>query len=177
MSISASLGFASSPSAPSSSAPSSSSSAPSSSSSRSQDGRTFQDYFQQAALLRQHSQAPFRRRYDSFPPWYQSTLYASDEICAVRSCEDLEEILDFCYKAKTRANSLYTQENYIDAKFEYEQILGMFNYLVPTDPDWQKKDIDDKRMEERSILRDSPSMNISNEQKKKILELKLSCLF
>ena len=52
----------------------------------------------------------------------------------------------------------------------------MFNYLVPTDPDWQKKDIDDKRMEERSILRDSPNMNISNEQKKKILELKLSCL-
>ena len=107
---------------------------------------------------------------------YQHTLYASDAVVAIRSKNNMDEILDFAIKAKTSGNTLYNQQRFEEARYEYEHVLGMFNYLEPTDPEWQKKDIDDDRMAERDVLIDRSDLTISEEQRNKIYELKLSCL-
>ena len=130
----------------------------------------FNTILQQAAALKSYSQAPFRKRYDSFPPWYQHTLFSSEDLIQLRESGDAESMIAFASESKTKGNSLYNTEHYLEASVEYENALGVFNWLEPLDEDWMKKDFDDERILERSFESSDEALNATGRN------LRLSCL-
>lgn len=111
----------------------------------------FQTLLQQAAALKAYSQRPFRRRYDSYPVWYQNTAHASDTLIEIRESKDSSRILTFATESKIRGNALFKSQLYDEASIEYENALGVFKWLHHLDEQWQTKEIEDATLEERSF--------------------------
>lgn len=103
------------------------------------DGDTpFSILMQQAAALRTSRQAPLRKKYDSWPRWYQSSLFSKDDVICVRSLK-FEQKLTFASDCKVQGNNFYLNDDIYEAMNAYERALAVFSWAEPTDPDWKKK--------------------------------------
>lgn len=70
----------------------------------------FHILMQQAAALKTDQMSVNRRKYDAKPPWYQSSLYAKDDIYAARKLPFVDR-LAFAVECKEKGNTLFKETN------------------------------------------------------------------
>jgi len=107
---------------------------------------------QQAAILKSHSQKPFRRRFDASPPWLQQSLYATDEIVRLRNSEESGAILEFAAENKESGNNKFKEGLFQEAVNDYIKVMSVLRWMQNEDPDWQQKDIDDEYIINRAFV-------------------------
>lgn len=106
----------------------------------------FDNIFQTAAKIKGSQMEQMRRRFQSWPPYLQNTLFADEEARALRALP-IDERLEAAAARRVRGNELFREGNYLGAYNEYQASLGAFIYCRSTDPDWKKKGIKDENLE------------------------------
>lgn len=112
------------------------------------DDAPFDVIMQQAAKLKTEQLAVNRRKYDSFPMWYQHSLFSVDKIIHARDTMEFEELYQYGLDLKDLGNRQFRAGNMLGAMNEYEKAISLFKWLRPLRDDWKKRGIDDKEMEE-----------------------------
>ena len=103
------------------------------------DGTPFEIVLQQAAKLKTDQLSIYRRKYDSFPLWYQHSLFSIDFIINARKTMEFEELYQLSQTLKDSGNSYFEEGDVHAAINEYEKGLSLFKYLQPTREDWKKR--------------------------------------
>ena len=102
------------------------------------DGVPFNELMRQAASLKSHHDSVLRKRYDSWGPWYQNSIFATDDVLHARNSS-----FDIAYKAavniKSEGNTFFNNGSYFEAVSRYECALSIFKWVHPLDDDWKKK--------------------------------------
>jgi tetratricopeptide (TPR) repeat protein len=92
-----------------------------------------------------------RRAFDSWPAFYQNTLFMSGTVLELRELP-VEERLPRARALKEEGNERFHEQAFTAAIELYEQAAGAFRYARHTDPDWRQKGIRDEAIEEVSEL-------------------------
>ncbi|EEY67998.1 uncharacterized protein PITG_18066 [Phytophthora infestans T30-4] len=128
----------------------------------------FADLMTKAVKLKGAQQAQLRTQYDSWPQYFQHSLFMQESVVAVRSKPFPERIVA-AESMKVAGNAHFNGEALEDAVAEYEKALAVFTYLENKDPGWKKKGIEDKDM----LIIDFKCGN--PEDQRRIDSLKVSC--
>ena len=113
----------------------------------------FQVLMQRAASMKSKQGEVFRRKYDSWPAWYQHSMFAKDDIIEARTFSFtgsmihilndvfviITERMDFAMSCKTKGNNSLKENDIYDAMHEYERALSLFRWIENTKDDWKKK--------------------------------------
>lgn len=143
----------------------------------------FNVLMQQASALKGARQAPFRKKFDSFPVWYQHSYYAQyDKEVALRKDGNFEDCMSEAQKLKEMGNELVTGAaaaddegmSYQDAVNKYERALSIWEWLRPTyDTDWRKEEIADEHMVQEKF---QPTDEPGGSQLGEVRAFRLKCL-
>lgn len=109
-----------------------------------------------------------RKRYDSYPAFLQSTLWAQGAYLDLRA-QPLDERMPKAMALKEEGNECFRQKAYSDAIDRYEHTLGAFRFVVQNDPEWRSQGITDDTLE----LVDE--LGRSDAEREGIRGLKLTC--
>jgi len=126
---------------------------------------------QQAVKMKTAQSAPDRNKFDTWPRFYQNSIFAKDEVIAARKMEFLER-KDFCEKMKVLGNGSLEKGDMMDANHCYEQALAVFKFAENTNPDWKNKGIKDDDLTESSFEIDTI---FNPQQVREIESLLLAC--
>jgi hypothetical protein len=88
-------------------------------------GNPFGAMMQQAVKMKGASQATLRTIFDAWPKYYQNSMFAKEDIVAVRAGE-FEPRLECALSYKTKGNEMVKVRNLFDAQMEYEKALSVF---------------------------------------------------
>lgn len=102
----------------------------------------FSHLLSQAAALKTEQLAVDRRRFDSYPEWFQHTMFASARDRDMREEGTFAERLAYAEERKKEGNGLIAQgtaESLGAALLAYGSAAGMFRWLENCDGDWKKK--------------------------------------
>ena len=102
------------------------------------DETPFPVLLQQAAALKASRQAPLRKKFDSWPRWYQSSLFSAEDVVQARVAE-FSQRMAFAMDCKQQGNNYFIANEFYEAMNAYERALAVFFWAEPTDPDWKKK--------------------------------------
>ncbi|KAF4321810.1 hypothetical protein BBO99_00004494 [Phytophthora kernoviae] len=105
----------------------------------------FADLMTKAVKLKGAQQAQLRTQFDSWPQYFQHSLFMQDSVISVRSKPFLERIAA-AEDMKAAGNDHFSKEALEEAVAEYEKALAVFKYLENKDPGWKKKGIEDTDM-------------------------------
>ncbi|RLN55068.1 hypothetical protein BBJ29_006420 [Phytophthora kernoviae] len=105
----------------------------------------FADLMTKAVKLKGAQQAQLRTQFDSWPQYFQHSLFMQDSVISVRSKSFLERIAA-AEDMKAAGNDHFSKEALEEAVAEYEKALAVFKYLENKDPGWKKKGIEDTDM-------------------------------
>lgn len=108
---------------------------------------------QQAIKLKGAQMEQQRRAFDSWPAFYQNTLFMSGAVLQLRELP-VEERLKRARTLKDEGNEQFRAQAFTAAIELYEQAAGAFRYARHTDPDWKQKGIRDEAIEEVDELGD-----------------------
>ena len=111
----------------------------------------FSTLIQKAAALKTFSQAPFRKKFDSFPIWYQNSIFSQKDLISIRNSKDITQSIEFSMNCKNNGNDLYKSKKFLEATVSYTNALSVFNWLTPLDENWRHKDIDDEKLREEYL--------------------------
>ena len=109
-----------------------------------------------------------RKRYDSYPAFLQSTLWAQGAYLELRA-QPLDERMPKAMALKEEGNECFRQKAYSDAIDRYEHTLGAFRFMVQNDPEWRSQGITDDTLQ----LVDELGRN--DAEREGIRGLKLTC--
>jgi succinate dehydrogenase flavin-adding protein (antitoxin of CptAB toxin-antitoxin module) len=101
-------------------------------------GGEMDQILQEAVKIRQATDSPLRTTYDSYPPYIQATLFATDEVVSARELP-YQERLTVAERLKTEGNMHMKEGRWAEAGQKYEQALACFTYLKNRYGDWKKK--------------------------------------
>ena len=132
-------------------------------------GTPFNVLLQQAGKLKSKQSESLRVKYDKYPPWYQHSMFATDEIAAARKMEFSKRIqVAMSYKEKG-TSSLKSDELY-DAMHDYERALSIFKWIENLKDDWKKQEIED------SMIKEFEFTPTCTEEAETVRALQCSCL-
>lgn len=132
-------------------------------------GTPFNVLMQQAGKLKSKQGETFRSKYDKYPPWYQHSMFATEEIIQARGMEFPDRMQAAqSYKEKGSA-SLKIDELY-DAMHDYERALSIFSWIENLKENWMKQEIED------SMIRQSEYTPRSTAEADALRSLQCSCL-
>lgn len=118
-------------------------------------GTPFNVLMQQAGKLKSKQGESARKAYDNYPPWYQHSMFAQDDVVAARDMNFTERMtVAMNFKEKGTA-SLKADELY-DAMHDYERALSVFKWIENMKDDWKKKEIEDSMIKEFNFVPASP---------------------
>mmetsp|Transcript_29363 Transcript_29363/g.49563 ORF Transcript_29363/g.49563 Transcript_29363/m.49563 type:complete len:630 (+) Transcript_29363:140-2029(+) len=118
-------------------------------------GTPFNVLMQQAGKLKSKQGESARKAYDNYPPWYQHSMFAQDDVVAARNMNFTERMtVAMNFKEKGTA-SLKADELY-DAMHDYERALSVFKWIENMKDDWKKKEIEDSMIKEFDFVPASP---------------------
>eukprot|EP01038_Epipyxis_sp_PR26KG_P010231 gene10231-13763_t len=129
----------------------------------------FQVLFQRAATLKTASQAVFRKKYNSYPPWYQHSLFSQQDIINARKLSQFDELYEFSSTCKIIGNQYFESGDYMEAIDQYERALSLFKWIESMEEDWKRKEIDDDKL---LLLEYQPK---NNDEISKINQLFINC--
>jgi hypothetical protein len=101
-------------------------------------GNPFGAMMQQAVKMKGASQATLRTIFDAWPKYYQNSMFAKEDIVAVRAGE-FEPRLECALSYKTKGNEMVKVRNLFDAQMEYEKALSVFKYAENVNPNWRNQ--------------------------------------
>ncbi|POM80528.1 Hypothetical protein PHPALM_1627 [Phytophthora palmivora] len=128
----------------------------------------FADLMTKAVKLKGAQQAQLRTQFDSWPQYFQHSLFMQESVVTVRTKPFPERIAD-AEEMKHTGNAHFNGEALEEAVAEYEKALAVFKYLENKDPGWKKKGIEDSDM----LITDFQCNN--PEDQKRLTRLKISC--
>ncbi|KAF1315693.1 hypothetical protein FI667_g15887, partial [Globisporangium splendens] len=103
----------------------------------------FADLMNKAVKLKGAQQAQLRTQFDSWPQYFQHSMFMQESVCSVRGLPFPERI-KAAESMKTKGNEHYSNNDFDEAVAEYEKALAVFKYIENKDPGWKKKGIEDK---------------------------------
>lgn len=128
----------------------------------------FADLMTKAVKLKGAQQAQLRTQFDSWPQYFQHSLFMQESVVTVRS-KPFPERIASAEDMKAVGNAHFNAEAYEEAVAEYEKALAVFKYLENKDPGWKKKGIEDGDM----LITDFKCDDA--EDQKRLDALKISC--
>jgi hypothetical protein len=103
----------------------------------------FADLMDKAVKLKGAQQAQLRTQFDSWPQYFQHSMFMQESVSSVRGFPFPERI-QAAEAMKAKGNEHYGNNNFDEAVAEYEKALAVFKYIENKDPGWKKKGIEDK---------------------------------
>nr|KAE8947094.1 hypothetical protein PF009_g3292 [Phytophthora fragariae] len=128
----------------------------------------FADLMTKAVKLKGAQQAQLRTQFDSWPQYFQHSLFMQESVVTVRT-KPFADRIAVAEGMKAAGNTHFNAEAYEDAVAEYEKALAVFKYLENKDPGWKKKGIEDGDM----LITDFKCDDA--EDQKRLDALKISC--
>ncbi|RHY23659.1 hypothetical protein DYB32_009100 [Aphanomyces invadans] len=107
-----------------------------------QPGTPFGNLMAEAVKLKGAQQATLRPVWDSWPQYFQHSMFLQEPIVSARQ-EPFEARLRLANEIKAQGNSHFGKGEFEEAVAQYEKALALFKYCENTDPDWKKKGIRD----------------------------------
>ena len=132
------------------------------------NGTPFSELMNQAVKLKSSQTAIDRRKFDSWPKFYQNSVYVKEDIQEARLKPFAERIV-VAREYKATADAAFREGNLMEASLNYEYALGMFKHARNTDPNWRKKGIDD------AVLVEVEYQPANSAERAQIAALSLSC--
>lgn len=108
------------------------------------DGMSFTELMKQAASIRSQQDAVHRRKFDSFPSWYQATLGRDEEVARMRQLPFDQKMLR-ALELKKIGNGQVKEMNFDDAIHTYTRCLCIFRWIENTLHDWRRKVVEKLR--------------------------------
>ncbi|OQS01663.1 hypothetical protein ACHHYP_00429 [Achlya hypogyna] len=102
----------------------------------------FGNLMAEAVKLKGAQQAQLRPRWDSWPQYFQHSMFMAEPIVSLRT-QSVRERLDAADEIKKKGNARFEDKQFDEAVAQYEMGLALFKYCENTDPDWKKKGIRD----------------------------------
>ncbi|KAG7388060.1 hypothetical protein PHYPSEUDO_013179 [Phytophthora pseudosyringae] len=128
----------------------------------------FADLMTKAVKLKGAQQAQLRTQFDSWPQYFQHSLFMQESVVTVRA-KPFPERIAAAEGMKAAGNAHFNAEAHEEAVAEYEKALAVFKYLENKDPGWKKKGIEDGDM----LTTDFECADL--EDQKRLEALKISC--
>ncbi|KAH7481805.1 hypothetical protein KRP22_011229 [Phytophthora ramorum] len=128
----------------------------------------FADLMNKAVKLKGAQQAQLRTQFDSWPQYFQHSLFMQESVVTVRT-NPFPERIAAAEGMKAAGNDHFNAEANEEAVAEYEKALAVFKYLENKDPGWKKKGIEDGDMLVTDFKCDNP------EDQTRLDALKTSC--
>ncbi|KAG1699796.1 hypothetical protein DVH05_012689 [Phytophthora capsici] len=128
----------------------------------------FADLMTKAVKLKGAQQAKLRTQFDSWPQYFQHSLFMQESVVTVRS-KSFPERIAAAEDMKAAGNEHFNSGAFEEAVAEYEKALAVFKYLENKDPGWKKKGIEDSDM----IVINFQCCDL--EEQKRLDTLKISC--
>ncbi|ETV71185.1 hypothetical protein, variant [Aphanomyces astaci] len=105
-------------------------------------GTPFGNLMAEAVKLKGAQQATLRPVWDSWPQYFQHSMFMQDPIVSGRE-KPFDERLRLATEIKVQGNVHFAKGEFEEAVAQYEKALALFKYCENTDPDWKKKGIRD----------------------------------
>ncbi|GMF16746.1 unnamed protein product [Phytophthora lilii] len=121
-----------------------------------------------AVKLKGAQQAQLRTQFDSWPQYFQHSLFMQESVVTVRS-KPFPERIAAAESMKAAGNAHFNGEALEEAVAEYEKALAVFKYLENKDLGWKKKGIEDGDM----LITDFKCDNAEDQHR--LDALKISC--
>ena len=102
------------------------------------DGMSFTELMKHAASIRTQQDAIHRRKFDSFPSWYQATLGSDEEVARIRLLPFDDRVAQ-AFELKAIGNKQVQEMHFDDAIHSYTRCLSIFRWIENTLPDWRRK--------------------------------------
>lgn len=102
----------------------------------------FADLMNKAVKLKGHQQAQLRPVFDSWPQYFQHSMFMQESVVSQRS-KPFEERIAAAESMKAQGNERFSRNDLEEAVAEYEKALAVFKYCENRDPGWKKKGIED----------------------------------
>jgi hypothetical protein len=136
----------------------------------------FADLMSKAVKLKGAQQAQLRTVFDSWPQYFQHSLFMQESVLSARELP-FPERLRAAEDMKTSGNTKFAADELEEAVAEYEKALAVFKYVVNTDPGWKKKGIEDVdlRVFDFSCSDRGEEHEDRDGNQRKLNALKLSC--
>ena len=100
------------------------------------NGIPFSILMSQAAKLKTAQAAPSRSKFDSFPSFYQHSIYPQEKVLLARKKDFHERMID-AIGFKNKGNKAFKRGDFEDAITHHEMAIAVFKYLKNTNPEWQ----------------------------------------
>lgn len=145
------------------------------------DGVPFSLLVQRAAKIKEHQSASLRTKFDSYPTFYQNTVFlefTDQKIKAIRSSVSFEEKMKFAMELKNEGNSLFQDQRYNDAMNQYIKAAGIFRYLKNTNVNWKTQGIRDEHLieiDDASLRNNATDNKQLQKQKEEIINFVRVC--
>ncbi|GLD91948.1 hypothetical protein PINS_up000481 [Pythium insidiosum] len=128
----------------------------------------FGDLMSKAVKLKGYQQAQLRTRFDSWPQYFQHSMFMQESVTSVRD-KPFEERIACAEAMKAKGNEHFSSGDIEEAVAEYEKALAIFKYAENMDPGWKKKGIEDKDIRVIDVTPDD------QEERDRLTALKISC--
>ncbi|OQS05952.1 hypothetical protein THRCLA_01972 [Thraustotheca clavata] len=102
----------------------------------------FGNLMAEAVKLKGAQQAQLRPLWDSWPQYFQHSMFMTEPIVSFRE-KSFDERIEAANEIKTKGNDFFMEKQYEEAVGQYEMALAIFKYCENTDPGWKKKGIHD----------------------------------
>ncbi len=117
------------------------------------DGTPFSVLLSQAVKLKSAQDATLKCKFESFPTFYQNSIYPRDDVKRARGDDSsggggtrnnnivlsFEQRMENAMSFKQCGNVNYQHGKYSDAMVNYEKAMAVFRYLVNTNPNWKNE--------------------------------------
>jgi hypothetical protein len=122
-------------------------------------GGGFNELLQEAAKIKGAQMATMRTEFDSWPVFFQNTLFHGQSIDVVKEGRTLpcKERLESANKIKDEGTAAFKKLDFNTACTKYEHAIAMFHYIYPNRDDWKKRGIKDEDMEMVNYIGDKDS--------------------
>jgi len=102
----------------------------------------------QAVKLKSAQEKPLRKVFDSFPTFYQNSIFSGQDVVDIRAL-GFEERLEAADKLKVLGNSHAKDGSHVESLNHYEMALSVFKWIKNTNPRWKNEGIRDDFIEEK----------------------------
>ncbi|CAK4666266.1 hypothetical protein LEN26_015105 [Aphanomyces euteiches] len=120
----------------------------------------FGNLMAEAVKLKGAQQAQLRPVWDSWPQYFQHSMFMQEPIVSARTLP-FHERFEMAVEIKAQGNAHFAKQEYEEAVAQYEKALALFKYCENTDPEWKKKGIrdDDIRVVDFKVEDDDEGQN------------------
>ena len=114
-------------------------------------GTSFGDMMQQAVKIKGAQMSTLRPQFDSWPTFFQNTLFLREDVTKLRSLPFAER-LAAAADLKGKGNARYQAGDFVGAQNHYEEAVGVFRFVRNTHADWKTRGIRDEDLKVEDAL-------------------------